>query len=164
MQSAAPNTFGTLTISMANTKELWAIYDFEQDMFKEMLRLGTTVECQKFPQSVQHAIVESMLLHLRILVDILLSRESDKDDIKLTELLPGFQSPLIKQLKATYGSSKKVGSPCWNLNKRLAHATQVRSSRYSYDYLLQPLVRLVMPLLDKVAEARQVSVHQNAQL
>lgn len=58
-------------------------------MFRQTLRLSTG-ECNKFPHPIPNAIVESMLLHLRILIDILLSKRSDKDDITLTDLLPGF--------------------------------------------------------------------------
>ena len=130
------------------------VYDYERDMFTQMLRIGTTVECQKYPPPVQNAIVESMLLHLRILVDILRSHGRDKDDIKLTDLLPSFTSPLIDQLKTAYGDNKTVSSPCWELNKRLAHPTTVRSSSYTYNHVLQALVPIVGPLLDEIAAAR----------
>ena len=135
---------------------LWVIYDYEVSMFYQMLQFCTTEECRKFPPPVQNAIVESMLLHLRILVDILLSRGSskDKDDIKLMHLLPSFTSPLIGQLKAAYGNSNGFGCPCWQLNKRLAHPTTIRSSAYSYDYLLRVLMPLVDPLLKEIAAAR----------
>ena len=136
---------------------LWEVYDYEVDMFTQMLRIGTTVECQEFPQPIQNAIVESMLLHLRILVDILLSRGSGNDDIDLVDLLPAFKSSLVAQLKTAYGDSKTVGCPCWHLNKRLAHPTQIRSSSYNYDHVLNALVPLVTQLLDEIAAARQVS-------
>src|SRR5579859_194421 len=134
---------------------IWEVYDYEVGMFTQMLRIGTTVECQKFPQPIQNAIVESMLLHLRILVDILLSRGSGNDDIDLTDLLPGFKSSLVVRLKTAYGDSKMVGSPCWHLNKRLAHPTQIRSSSYNYDHVLNALVPLVTQLLGEIAAARR---------
>lgn len=135
---------------------LWGVYDYEVDMFTQMLRFGTTVECQKFPHPIQNAIVESMLLHLRILVDILLSRGSGNDDINLTALLPAFKSSLVAQLRTAYGDSKTIGCPCWHLNKRLAHPTQIRSSSYNYNHVLNTLVPLVLQLLGEVATARQV--------
>jgi len=97
---------------MANTKQqsLWVVYDYEEDMFRRTFLLATT-DCNKFPPPIPNAIVESMLLHLRILVDILLSRGSGDDDIKLTELLPGFKSPLVGQLKTTYGNSPAAALP-----------------------------------------------------
>lgn len=143
-------------MSKARMKQqsLWVIYDFEEDMFRRTLLLSQG-ECNKFPHPIPNAIVESMLLHLRILVDILLSRGRGTDDINLTDLLPGFRPPLVAQLKTVYGGSKKVGSPCWNLNKRLAHPTQVRSSSYNYSHLLNKLAPVVLPLLDQIAQARQ---------
>jgi hypothetical protein len=98
-----------------------------------------------------------MLLHLRILVDILLSRGAGNDDIHLTDLLPGFKSSLVTQLKTGYGDNKTIGCPCWELNKRLAHPTQIRSTSYNYDHVLNALVPVVMRLLDEIAAARQVS-------
>jgi hypothetical protein len=137
--------------------ELWKVYDFEVRMFKEMLGISTTpAECHTFPELVQHAIVESMLLHLRILVEILLSRGSFNDDIKLSHLLPRFSSSLVAQLRTAYGNSKTVGCPCWHINKRLAHATQIRSSSYTYDHALNALLPFVKPLLDQIEAARQV--------
>ena len=137
---------------------LWEIYDYEVSMFKQMLLFGTTAEeCQKFPQPVQNAIVESMLLHLRILVDILLSRGSHDDDINMTDLLPSFKSSFVARLETAYGDSKTADCLCWHLNKRLAHPTQIRSSSYSYNHVLNALVPLVMPLLDEIGAARQVS-------
>ena len=134
----------------------WVVYDYEVSMFTEMLRVSTTaVECNKFPPLVQNAVVESMLLHLRILVDILLSRGSGDDDIKLTDLLPAFKSSLVAKLKNAYGDRKTVDSPCWQLNKRLADPTLIRSSRYNYSDLLNTLGLLVMPMLAEIATARK---------
>lgn len=139
---------------------LWEVYDYEVWMFDQMLQFGTTLgtkECQQFPQPVKNATVESLLLHLRILVDILLSRGSgNNDDINLKDLLPSFNSPLVAQLKAAYGDGKTVDCPCWQLNKRLAHPTQIRSSSYSYNPLLNTLLPLILPLLAEIAQARKV--------
>jgi hypothetical protein len=109
----------------ANTKQqsLWVVYDFEEDMFKRALLLSTG-DCNKFPHPIPKAIVGSMLLPFAFLSTYWSSRGSGNDDINLTDLLP-----LVDQLKTTYGNSK-VGSSYWNLNKRLAHPTQVRSSSY----------------------------------
>src|SRR5579872_1069885 len=134
---------------------LWEVYDFELSMFSQMLHFGTTEECKEFPPPVQNAIVESMLLHLRILVDILFSRGSGKDDINVTDLLPGFKSSLVVQLRIAYGDGKTVGCPCWHLNKRLAHPTQIRSSSYNYSHVLNALVPLVMPLFAEIDAARR---------
>ena len=74
--------------------------------------------------------VESAVLHARILCDILLSRTNADDDIRLTELhLPGDVDPvsdkvdkkLLDQLAADYGNRRLSGTPCWEFNKMLAH-------------------------------------------
>jgi hypothetical protein len=74
---------------------------------------------------VRNAMVESAVLHTRILCDILLSRTSAKDDIRLTELfVPGITSPvadkvdksLTDQLAKDYGSGSTSGTPCWEFN------------------------------------------------
>ena len=136
---------------------LWEVYDYEVGMFSQMHRFLVTDECKKLPLPIRNAIVESMLLHLRILTDILLSRGLDDDDIHLKELLPGFHSPIIAQLKTAYGNRKTVGSPCWEINKRLAHPTKVRSGSYDYNPVLHAPGPLVSQLLDEITAARGTS-------
>ena len=137
---------------------LWDVYDYEVDMFNQMLSACQMGVREAYPQPIQNAIVESMLLHLRILVDILLSRGSDADDIKLTNLLPKFQSPLLGQLKDSYESSRNAGSPCWTLNKMLAHATTLRCSSYDYGPMLKIMRPIIVCLLDQIAQARNLSL------
>ncbi len=127
-------------------------------MFQEMHGACTLGACNMFPQTVSNAIVESMLLHLRILVEILLSRgfDPDGDNIKLAELLPAFKSPLIEELGNRYGKRGSLGTPCWTLNKMLAHPSRLRSDSYHYDPVLKVMLPALLPLLDEIAQARQV--------
>jgi hypothetical protein len=143
----------------ADQQSPWVVYDYEVGMFRDMhgacaLGVGST-----FQQSIANAIVESMLLHLRILVEILLSRgpDPDGDNIKLTDLLPGFKSPLIQELGNRYGNRGTPRSPCWTLNKMLAHPSRFRSYTYTYDPVLKVMLPVLLPLLDEVAQARQLS-------
>jgi hypothetical protein len=143
----------------ADQQSLWVVYGYEVDMFNEMrgaceLGLGNT-----YPPHIANAIVESMLLHLRILVEILLSRgpDPDGDNIKLTDLLPGFKSPLIQELGDRYGNRGIERSPCWTLNKMLAHPSRLRSHTYTYDPVLKVMLPVLLPLLDEVGQARQLS-------
>jgi hypothetical protein len=133
----------------------WIVYDYEAFMFKDKWTCCSTGAVKTFPESVKNAIVESALLHLRILVDILLSRGSESDDIKLTDLLPNFQSPLIGQLRNAYGDRKTTDSPCWTLNKMMAHPTQFRSDSHNYDPTLKAMLPAILPLLEEIAQARQ---------
>lgn len=140
----------------AANADQWTIFDYEATMLVEMWNLGVTGARARLPGAVQNATVESMLLHLRILVDILLSRDGTKsDDIKLKELLPSFRSPLLDELRNKYGNSRMVGSRCWALNKMLAHPTKLRSASYSYDAVVNPLMPVVVPLVDEIVKARQ---------
>jgi len=131
----------------------WIVYDYEIGMLKHTLNLASK-GLDTFQHPIPNAIVESMLLHLRILIDILLSRCNDSDDIRLQDLLPSFDSPLLGQLRTKYGNSKAVGTPCWTLNKMLAHPTTLRSASHRYDPLVHSLVPIVFSLADEIAKAR----------
>lgn len=143
----------------AGQQSPWVVYDYEVDMFKQTLSACSIGAHKTFQHPIPNAIVESMLLHLRILVQILLSSGSDPDgdDIKTTDLLPNFKSLLIDELRDRYGSRRMARSPCWTLNKMLAHPTLLRSGSYSYDSILNTMLPLILPLLDEIAQARQLS-------
>jgi len=142
----------------AGQQSLWVVYDYEVDMFNQMHGACSTGARNMFQQPIANAIVESMLLHLRILVEILVSSgpDPDGDNIKLTDLLPSFKSPLIEELRNKYGRGTP-GSPCWTLNKMLAHPSRLRSHTYSYDPVLKVMLPVLRPLLDEIAQTRQVS-------
>jgi hypothetical protein len=135
----------------------WVVYDYEVDMLKQTWSACSTGAISTYPYPIPNALVESMMLHLRIVVDIFLSRGTDLDDIKLTDLLPKFHSPLIEQLKNAYGNRNTAGSPCWTLNKMLAHPTLLRGNSYNYDGVLKIMLPLILPLLEEVAQARQLT-------
>lgn len=135
-------------------KSAWVVYDYEVDMFKQTWEMCSTGARNRFPHPIPNAISESLLLHLRILVEIFLPGGVEPDDIKLADLLPKFRSPLIEELRSKYGNSRTVGSPCWTLNKMLAHPTQLRSNSYNYDQVLKVVLPLILPLLDEIAQAR----------
>ncbi len=140
----------------AGQESSWVVYDYEVDMFNQTWGMCSTGARNRFPHPIPNAISESLLLHLRILVEIFLSSD-EPDDIKLTDLLPKFRSPLIEELRSKYGKGRTVGSPCWTLNKMLAHPTQLRSDSYNYDQVLKVVLPLILPLLDEIAQARQLS-------
>jgi hypothetical protein len=115
----------------------WVVYEYEVDMFKQTWSAVDMGALNTFPHLIRNCIVESMLLHLRALVDMLLSRGSDADDIKLTDLLPDFKSPLTDELRSRYGNRNTVGSPCWTLNKMLTHAARLRSASYNLRWRVE---------------------------
>jgi hypothetical protein len=130
----------------------WIVFDYERDMFERMLELCGNQ--YSFSRPINNAIVESLLLHVRNLCDILLSRGTESDEITLKNLLPSFNSTKLDELKNLYGSGKKIDSPCWTINKRLAHSTLVRSESFDYSPLLRQLTSCLRSLFIEVQEAR----------
>jgi hypothetical protein len=133
----------------------WVVYDYEVDMFKQtwgMCSMGVT---NTFRHPIPNAIVESMLLHLRILTEILISKGTP-NDIKLSDLLPKFESRLVDEMRIKYGASNTVNSPCWTLNKMLAHPSLLRSDSYNYDSALSAMLPYVLPLLEEIEQERRL--------
>ena len=122
-------------------------------MFKGLLDIVYRGAHVSFPEVIRNAIVESLLLHLRILTDILLSG-GFPSDIKLTGLLPSFNSPLIDELRNKYGNSQAVGTPCWTLNKMLAHPSTLRTDTYNWSQTLTSMRRIILPLIEEIAQTR----------
>jgi hypothetical protein len=138
------------------TPSPWVVYDYEVWMFTELRKLDSMGPNRIFQQLIVNAIVESMLLHLRILTGILIS-SGHSNDIKLKDLLPKFESPRVDELRKKYGESGEEGSPCWTLNKMLAHPSLLRSSSYNYDSVLSILEPCITPLIEEIDHAREPS-------
>ena len=106
---------------------------------------------------LRNALVESSLLHTRILVDALLRRSGKPDDVTLAQLLPaaassgGLQASLDR-LRQAYGAHDQRDTPCWILNKRLAHLTSVRGDSFDYSALYAALDPLIGETLRQVAQ------------
>ena len=110
--------------------------------------------------TVRNALVESSLLHTRVLIDALLNRGQEPDDVILRTLLSGLpKSPKVDQsataLRTAYGNRNQVDAPCWTLNKRLAHLTSVRGDSFNYAPLYGVLDPLVRAMLHEVAGVTQ---------
>src|SRR5262249_46225001 len=122
------------------------------DVFRNANSPGPN-ECRR---RVANALAESALLHTRVLVEALIDKNSGSDDVNLRQLLAGIStSPELlaaqTALKAVYGTSGDVDSPCWILNKRLAHLTNVRGDSFDYGPLRSVLDPLVFEVLREVA-------------
>jgi hypothetical protein len=135
-------------------KKSWVVFDYEVQMFNVTLALCDAKFALFFTQYVRNAFTESLLLHTRILANILLSNGPKPDDITLEKLLPGFSSPDIAVLKSHYGSSNEADTPCWMLNKRLAHASDVRTEGHDYSALVHTLTLPILTLVEQVNRAR----------
>jgi len=143
-------------------KDPWVVIDYETDMLFAMCRL-LQIGNHRGPVSqkdLNNAIVESALLHLRQLIDVLLSRGRKDDDINLKNVLPGFprtHSEKLNNLEQQYGESNEEDTYHWIVNKNMAHATLHRSESHDYEKLLEQLVPLVADILREMNNARHSS-------
>lgn len=109
---------------------------------------------------LRNAVVESALLHTRVLIDTLLDRDSrvDDDDLLLRDLAPtAYPQPLIDaiaRLRTAYGTRKNPDSPCSILNKHVMHLTKACMSGFNFYaavfQVLDPLVGAVLAEIGKL--------------
>ncbi len=144
------------TIGSANQHKFWVVFNYEADMFFDLCSLlqEGNQEYAHLTESVQNAVVECALLHVRQLVDILLSRGNDADDLNLAVFLPSFESNRLAELRQAYGSRNLIETPCWILNKKLAHPTTHRGSSHDYTNLLNQLAPLLADIVQQVRSLR----------
>lgn len=140
--------------------DYWAAFEYEVQMFHETRARLSAYDNEP---TVRNALIESFLLHTRILIDALLDRGGESDDINLGTLLKAVPAPTTlsesaKALKVAYGSRSEKDTPCWTLNKRLAHLTNLRGDSFDYLRLYAVLDPLVRTMLHGVAH-RQVLCH-----
>ena len=131
------------------------VLDYEVQMFLgtrhllSHLQFGEGLEAQL----AKNAIVESSLIHTRILADIFLSRSKYPDDINLRNL--GFDSNsesevLVKSLEVAYGKTNDKNGNCWTINKMLAHPTTLRSESYNYTAVYAGLDGPITALINHI--------------
>jgi hypothetical protein len=125
---------------------LWEVFDYERNMSVALWNRLVDSNFHALPWEVKNAIVESLVLHTRILADILTSKSKYTDDITLQKVLPTFVSAHIASLTTEYGRQSDVDKPCWQFNKLMAHPTTHRSN--CHDYL--PALETVWPHLAAV--------------
>ena len=146
------------------TEENWKAFEYEVEMFSETRKLmGRWCELDRISRN---ALVESALLHTRILIEALLSKSNEPDDITLDKLLPVQNRPAgldsaLAILKTNYGTRNQKSSHCWTLNKRLAHLTATRGDSWNYgelfeqlDPVIQQTLTIVIPCLGRPRLAR----------
>lgn len=141
------------SVSPHSTNE-WHIFDYEVEMY-----FGTRKILMDFGRDAENiimgnALTESTLLHTRILIDILLCKEKD-DDISLKTLLPNWQESgklktLHQKLDEVYSDRKTPNSPCWTLNKMLAHPSSLRQDRHNYTEILQIIDPIIVGIINEI--------------
>ena len=140
---------------MTVSEDPWKAFEYEVWMFFET---RTPRDPTNADDVVANALAESALLHTRVLIEALINKNSGSDDVNLRRLLTGIptSAELIAAqtaLKTVYGTGGDVDSPCWTLNKRLAHLTNVRGDSFDYGPLRSVLDPLVFEVLREVAAA-----------
>jgi len=136
----------------------WVIFNYEVFMLIYTTYLSKVYNKPKeIEQLTQvNALVESRFLHLRVLTELLISKNKGySDDICLNDIIDeslhsSFIKNLIDELKATYGKSSDEGSPCWTLNKMLVHPSRFRSSAYNYSSVYDSLFPIIFNLLTEI--------------
>lgn len=135
----------------------WLVLAYEVQMFRYMrIAYNSPETLIVFGKPMRNAMVESTILHARILCD-LFSSESKRheDDIGFSDLFDDWKTTgeryvnlkrYIAEMKSAYGDSKTENSPCWQFNKKLAHLTKERGARHVYEDAIQK----VAPLIEKI--------------
>ena len=144
-----------MTSPASSATDLWDIVSYEAEMLFGLDRILNSDLFHQYPEIVRYALVESTCLHIRILVDIMLSKNSagKDDDITLGQLGLGQliqDSEAIKELRKAYGDRRTEGSPCWTLNKMLAHPTRKRGKDYDYTNLIKQLLPLIKSVWQQI--------------
>ena len=145
---------------MSNKKNdnIKSVFEYETYILislKYLLSLNLNIE-NTIQRALSNALVESVLLHIRILSDIFLSRiKSHSDEINLSKIIDDENtSPvleqLIEELKRTYGNSKNKGSHCWTINKMLVHASDLRGSNYDYGLVINQLYPILSRIIKEI--------------
>ena len=153
---------GRSDLPPSDSKDPWKVLGYEVAMYFEMRRLLGDSATLLLSTSVRNALVESHVLHARILCDRFSyekRREKFGDDVDFTDLFrdPPWDSDsrydslkaLIPQMRAAYGDTDAPGSPCWQFNKMLAHLTSKRGDRHDYERAL----KAVEPWIEKIVSA-----------
>jgi hypothetical protein len=130
----------------------WVTFGYEVEMFRCLLRhlRQSRQTLEPLPWEIGNAITESALLHARQLADILLSRTTEPTDIKLKELLPGFQPTRLDEFRRVYGD--RNSGICRDLNKYAMHPSTLRKEMHDYTPILQELGQIIEEIVCEIEQ------------
>jgi len=161
MAPSSTNQFGVfLPINQNIEDRPWSIIAYEVWMYFGTRSKMKTPTCND--DVIRNAVVESAIVHARILCDIFLSKKSQwGGNILLADRFADWRSnsyrlkdlkSKIKKLRQAYGHSKKDGSPYQVFHQKALHADQARYPTFhGYDYADQ--FKVLDPLSRDVVEA-----------
>lgn len=152
-------TLGRIFVWGSRMDNAWHVFDYERDMVMKLSHRLVPEQMDQLEWDIRNAVVESAVLHTRVLCDILLSKGTRDDDITLHKLIPDFVSPVIEQLRAVYGTAEAKGTPCWQFNKMMAHPTTHRSTSHDYVQALNTVWPTMQELLEEIQLLREVVRH-----
>ena len=134
----------------------WVIFDYEANMFLELWKvLQNGRQGLSIPiLAIQNAVVESILLHIRQLADMILSRGKRPDDILLAHLVQDYVPRRLDELDRVYGNNNIEDCPCWTINKMLAHATFKRSSSHNYSNLVNQIAPILAEIVQEIRSVK----------
>lgn len=110
-------------------------------------------------QLVMNAMIEGKLLHMRVLVEIMLGKSKSSDDLSLDDLIRKWKgdkqlSAALSLLSKAYGNTKTPDSPCWIINKMMAHPTTFRMSSFDYSALFHAVDPHIKKCVRRVSEIK----------
>ena len=153
------------TITAINEK-LWKIFQYEIEMHfgtREVIRIISGSSSRLISgidnSMINNCIVESALLHTRILVEIFLetgNRKQNPDVISISDLLSNWKQSkdlitMIEELRRLYGRASDKNSPHWVLNKYLAHPSSYRTTQYNYSQVRKVIDHIMLDIIKEIS-------------
>lgn len=145
------------------TGDPWDVIGYEVQMYFGM-RAILASPALFAGQLIKNAIVESAVLHMRILCEVFTStcpgENPKRDDIQFGHLFADWRTnpsrytalqSLSAELQKTYGLKPvKLGQPRWELNKMLVHPTLNRGTTYNYDQAMTVIHPHVVAIVEEL--------------
>jgi hypothetical protein len=147
-------------------KAAWDIFDYEWMQFDELWKHFQAGDHQRLPLAIRNAMVESAVLHLRIVMEMLEDEPEKPDDYWLTDLIAIADKPaglpalidaynnettyaplVVAELGGDPGTNMKK-SPRWQINKLMFHPTKKRATEHDWT----PILNILGPHLGPVIQ------------
>lgn len=147
-------------------KAAWEIFDYELMQLDGLWKHFQAASHNAQPLDVRNAMVESAIIHLRILMEMLKDTPQKSDDYCLTDLIAMPDKPAalpaLMQVyttdDATYSNSVVAllgGNPApnlrrcpkWQVDKLMFHPTKSRTTSHDWTPILNILVPLLHPII-----------------
>lgn len=147
----------------------WAILDYESWMLERTLhekeQLERSIQDEERLQVLSDALIESAVLHARILCELFANPEGKfNSDIGLLQLLPDWDwgtpkyerlNGLLAEVEDRYGRHLEAKSPCWTFNNMLTYRTLAKSSsQHNYTAALNAVLPLLRRILFELQSKR----------